>query len=153
MKYVIALILWTMLALPTLSQTISKGEVKSFVNEVGDTLIIMHVDDAKLILGDIMEYQIADSIIRSYQEKDSVYSETIKLNKTQIEKLTQKTLLLEEVNNNLKLIVDNKDSIITIKDETIQKQNKEIKKQKRLKKLGFVGCVVLPIFTALAILL
>lgn len=139
--------------MPTLSQTISKGEVKSIVNEVGDTIIIMHVDDAKLILGDIMEYQVADSIIRSYQDKDSVYRETIRLNKTHIEKLTQKTVLLEEVNTNLKLVADNKDEIIGIKDETIQVQKKEIKKQKRLKKLGFVGCVVLPIITALAILL
>lgn len=139
--------------MPTLSQTISKGEVKSIVNEVGDTIIIMHVDDAKLILGDIMEYQVADSIIRSYQDKDSVYRETISLNKTHIEKLTQKTVLLEEVNTNLKLVADNKDKIIAIKDETIELQKKEIKKQKRLKKLGFVGCVVLPIITALAILL
>ncbi len=113
----------------------------------------MHVDDAKLILGDIMEYQVADSIIRSYQDKDSVYRETIRLNKTHIEKLTQKTVLLEEVNTNLKLVADNKDEIIGIKDETIELQKKEIKKQKRLKKLGFVGCVVLPIITALAILL
>jgi len=142
-----------MLALPTLSQTISRGEVKSIINEVGDTIIIMHVDDAKLILGDIMEYQIADSIIRSYQEKDSVYKETIKLNKTQIEKLTQKTILLEEVITNLEALSDNKDKIIEIKDETIELQKQEIEDQKRLKKLGFVGCVVLPIITALLFLL
>jgi len=113
----------------------------------------MHVDDAKLILGDIMEYQIADSIIRSYQEKDSVYKETIKLNKTQIEKLTQKTILLEEVITNLEALSDNKDKIIEIKDETIELQKQEIEDQKRLKKLGFVGCVVLPIITALLFLL
>lgn len=142
-----------MLVLPTLSQTISKGEVRSTINEKGDTLILMHIDDAKLILGDVLEYEIADSIIKSYQKKDSVYKETIELQKSQIEILTKKTITLEEINTNLTLLIDNKEEIIGIKDETIETQKKEIKKQKRLKKLGFIGCVVLPIITALAILL
>ena len=38
------------------------------------------------------------------------------------------------------------------KDKTIKQQKKEIRKQKILKNLGFVGCVVLPVITLIILL-
>ena len=58
---------------PTLSQTISKGEVRTIVDN-GDTLVIMNLEDAKLILNDLLEYEIADSILTVYKEKDTLNS-------------------------------------------------------------------------------
>ena len=37
------------MVLPVASQTISKGEIKAIVNPKGDTLVVMHLNDAKKI--------------------------------------------------------------------------------------------------------
>jgi hypothetical protein len=112
----------------------------------------MRVEDAKEILSDVLEYEVCDSIIESYKSKDSVSQEVITIQKSTIEKLTDKTIVLEEINTNLKIVVNNKDELIAIKDEIIKEKDKEIKKQKRLKILGFIGSIVLPIITAIIIL-
>ena len=58
--------------MPANSQiTLKKGQVKAFVNETGDTLIAMRLDDAKSILTDILNYQIADSLVKEYEAKDN----------------------------------------------------------------------------------
>ena len=44
------------MTLPTLSQTISKGEVRTIVDESGDTLVIMNLEDSKVILNYLLEY-------------------------------------------------------------------------------------------------
>ena len=41
---------------------------------------------------------------------------------------------------------------IELKDKTIKTQGKEIKKQKRLKIMGFIGTIVLPIITLIALI-
>ena len=40
------------MVLPAVSQTISKGEIKTIVNQNGDTLLMMHLNDAKKIFTD-----------------------------------------------------------------------------------------------------
>jgi len=35
------------MVLPAVSQTTSKGEIKTIVNQKGDTLVMMHLKDAK----------------------------------------------------------------------------------------------------------
>ena len=50
--------------------TLKKGQVKTFVNETGDTLIAMRLDDARTILTDVLNYQIADSLVKEYEAKD-----------------------------------------------------------------------------------
>jgi len=75
---------------PILSQTISKGEVRTIV-ENGDTLVIMNLEDAKVILNDLLEYEIADSLLIVYKEKDSLNTNTITLQKEVIFKLMEKS--------------------------------------------------------------
>ena len=56
------------------------------------------------------------------------------------------------LDSNTIMIVDQyKDKEIKLKDETIEAQKKEIKKQKRLKIVGFIGSILLPIITLIAI--
>ena len=50
------------------------------------------------------------------------------------------------------MIVENSKEIISLKDKTIEEQKKEIRKQKNLKRLGFVGSVVLPIVTLILLM-
>ena len=120
------------MALPSQSQTISKGEVKTTVNENGDTLVIMNLEDAKIILSDLMEYEVVDSLLTIYKEKDSLNTQTITLQKDVIVKLTKKSQNLELQVSNFQSILDNKNTEIELKEDTIKNMKKEIRKQKVL---------------------
>lgn len=140
------------MVLPVASQTISKGEIKSIVNKEGDTLIIMTLEDSKLILSDILQCEITDSLLNVYIERDSLNSKKIILKDEIIEKLKLKDKNSEEQIKNLTTILGNKDKEISLKNETIEDQKKEIKKQRNLKRLGFIGSIALPIITLILLL-
>ena len=140
------------MVLPVASQTISKGEIKSIVNKEGDTLIIMTLEDSKLILSDLLQCEITDSLLNVYIERDSLNSKKIILKDEIIEKLKLKDKNSEEQIKNLTTILGNKDKEISLKNETIEDQKKEIKKQRNLKRLGFIGSIALPIITLILLL-
>ena len=133
---------------PTLSQTISKGEVRTIV-ENGDTLVIMNLEDAKVILNDLLEYEIADSLLTVYKEKDTLNTNTITLQKEVIFKLIEKSENQQSQIDNFQQILDNKNSELCMKEETIKQQKKELRKQKFLKFLGLGGSIILPIIAIL----
>ncbi len=133
---------------PTLSQTISKGEVRTIVDN-GDTLVIMNLEDAKVILNDLLEYEIVDSLLTVYKEKDSLNTNTITLQKEVIFKLMEKSDNQQSQIDNFQQILDNKNSELGMKEDTIKQQKKELRKQKFLKFLGFGGSIILPIITIL----
>ena len=137
------------MALPSQSQTISKGEVKTTVNENGDTLVIMNLEDAKIILSDLMEYEVVDSLLTIYKEKDSLNTQTITLQKDVIVKLTKKSQNLELQVSNFQSILDNKNTEIELKEDILKNMKKEIRKQKVLKFFCFTGSIILPIITLL----
>ena len=136
------------MASPTLSQTISKGEVRTIV-ENGDTLVIMNLEDAKVILNDLLEYEIADSLLTVYKEKDTLNTNTITLQKEVIFKLMEKSENQQSQIDNFQQILDNKNSELGMKEETIKQQKKELRKQKFLKFLGLGGSIILPIIAIL----
>ena len=138
--------------LPIHSQVISRGEVKETINSNGDTLVIMHLEDARIILNDLLEYEIADSLLTVYKEKDSLNTNTISLQKDVITKLTQKSQNQELQLENFQTLLDNSNKVIAYKNDTIDQQKKEIRKQKFQKILGFSGAILLPILTLLALL-
>jgi len=138
--------------LPIHSQVISRGEVRETINSKGDTLVIMHLEDARIILNDLLEYEIADSLLTVYKEKDSLNTNTISLQKDVIFKLTEKSENQQIQINNFQTILDNKNNELLLKEDTIKLQKKEIRKQKFQKILGFSGSVILPILTLLALL-
>lgn len=132
--------------------TLKKGQVKTFVSDNGDTLITMRIEDAKVILTDILNYQIADSIISEYEAKDKESSKVITLQKNAILKLNDELANDEARIAALEGVIKNKDVEITFKDDVIKNQKKEIRKQKALKILGFSGSIILPVVTALLLL-
>jgi hypothetical protein len=140
------------MTLPAISQTTSKGEIKSIRNEKGDTLIVFELSDAKKILSDLLECEITDSLLNVYIDRDSLNSEKIRLKDEVILKLETKNNNKDTIIENQKTIIGNKDEVIVIKDKIIKEKKDEIKKQKNLKRLGFVGCVVLPVITLFIIL-
>ena len=138
--------------LPIHSQTILRGEVKEIINSDGDVLVVMHLEDARIILNDLLEYEIVDRLLTVYKEKDSLNTNTISLQKDIIFKLVEKSDNQQSQINNFQKILDNNKQIIQYKDDTIKHQKKEIRKQKLQKILGFSGSVILPILTLLALL-
>ena len=140
------------MVLPAISQTTSNGIIESVVNKDGDTLVIMSLSDAKLILSDLLEYEVTDSLLNVYVERDSLNSEKIILKDNIIEKLELQNKNKDEIIKNLNTIISNKIKEIEYKDLTIEDQKKEIKKQKNLKRVGFIGAVVLPILTLIILL-
>lgn len=133
------------------SQTILKKEprIKTFVDSKGDTLIQMRLSDAKLILNDVLEKQVLDSIIAVHDKMDSINSVTIILQLSKIKLLQDKNSNQTIQIKNLEQILANKDKEVAILTEIQHKQKKEIRKQKILKIIGFSAAVVLPITVAI----
>ena len=152
MKYLISLIVCMLMMLPAQSKTISKGEVKTLINKKGDTLVMMNLQDARIILNDLLEYEIVDSLLSVYKEKDSLNTNTIILQKDIIVKLTQKSTNQDIQISNFESILTNKDKELFLKEDILKQQKKEIRKQKFLKIIGFTGSIILPILTLLVLL-
>ena len=138
--------------LPIHSQTISKGEVKETINSNGDTLVIMHLEDARIILNDLLEYEVVDSLLTVYKEKDSLNTNTISLQKDIIFKLVEKSDNQQSQINNFQSILDNLNKELDYREDTIDQQKKEIRKQKLLKLVSFTSSIILPILTLLVLL-
>jgi hypothetical protein len=139
--------------LPLNSQiTLKEGKAAAILSDNGDTLIVMHVNDAKQILTDVLQCEILDTLVIYYENKDKVNTKIIQTQKEVEVKLNNKIKNLESLVLNLEGVVVNKDKEITIKDEIIKIQKREIRKQKILKVAGFTGSIVLPVVTALLLL-
>ncbi len=128
---------------------IKEPRVQAFVNQQGDTIIQMKLDDAKIILADVLDREIADSLVNVYKTRDSLNKSTIELQVKEIRALQQKGLNYEQQVVNLEKITKNKDTEIEILNKSLDDEKKATRKQRRLKNLGFVGCVVLPIIVLL----
>jgi len=140
------------MALPAVCQTTLNGNIESLINDKGDTLIVMPLEEAKMLLTDLLECEVSDSLLNIYVERDSLNKEKIILKDNIIEKLKLQNQNSENIIKNLEDIVGNKDEEISLKDKTIKEQKKEIKKQINLKRLGFIGSIVLPIVTLIILL-
>lgn len=128
------------------------NRVFTYVNEFGDTMVSMSIVDAKTLLEDVLHYEYADSLLNVYIDKDSLNNKRFEIQKTTILKLTQLNTNQSEIIDNLNEVVKNKDSENNLKDDIIKQQDKEIKKQKILKKFGFGGSIILPIIVLILLL-
>ena len=140
------------MVLPVVSQTTLNGNIESLINDKGDTLIVMPLEEAKMLLTDLLECEVTDSLLNIYVERDSLNKEKIILKDNIIEKLKLQNQNTENIIKNLEEIVGNKDEEISLKDKTIKEQKKEIKKQRNLKRLSFIGSILLPIVTLIILL-
>lgn len=107
----------------------------------------MSIDDAKIVLSDIINKNICDSLLRIHENRDSINKQIIQVQATQITLIKQKVMNCEEIVSNMNKILENKDTEIALLNETIKKQKREIRKQKTLKFLGIGGAIILPAIT------
>ncbi len=133
------------------SQNISIKEqrVETLINQKGDTLIQMKLADAKIILAEILDKEIADSLINVYMERDAINSSTIELQVKEIKAYQAKSLNQQQQISNLNAMLNIKDEELAILNKVVSDQKKEIRKQKTYKVFGFIAAVVLPILVLL----
>lgn len=112
----------------------------------------MNLADAKIILTDLYNKQISDSLVTIYSVRDSLNSSNIKLLKTELDLYKEKCGNYDIILKNNSKMVSDKDAEIGVLNQTIKDQKKEIRKQKFLKIVGFTAAVVLPITTLILML-
>lgn len=140
------------MTLPAVSQNISKGEIKTIVNDENDTLVVMHIYDAMTFLSDLLECELNDTLVDIYVWRDSVNNEKIILKDEVINVLKNKLENTENIVNNLTEYIKNTKQIIKLNRRTINSLKKEVRKHKREKVVAIITSIVLPIITALVIL-
>jgi hypothetical protein len=116
----------------------------------GDTLIQIPLSSAKIILQSVLENEVADSLLTAYVFKDSVNTNIIEFQTSTIRLLQEKSNNQEQLNQNLSLIIKNKDLEIEMLNEIIREQRRYIRKQKLIKAVSLVGNIVLPIAVLIA---
>jgi len=129
--------------------SIKKTRVQTVVTKEGDTLVQFKIKDARVILADLLDKEIVDSLLVIYEEKDKLNEELIGIRVEEIRLLQQKSLNHELQITNLNKVISNKDAELLIKEDELIKAKKEIRKQKTLKVLSFIGMVVLTTLTIL----
>ena len=151
MKHLLTLITCLAMGLQMSSQSISKTDkrVQTLVTNNGDTLIQFKLSDARILLKDLLDKKVTDSLLIVYEKKDTLQIEYIELQVSQIKVLQEKSNNQVQQLQNLNLIINNKDAETEILNDVIKKQKKEIRKQKTLKFLGIVGGIGLAIITVL----
>ena len=80
------------MALQSHSQTTltEESRVTSFINEKGDTMVVMAYEDAKLLLRDVLYYEYVDSLYNEYKGRDSLNTNTIAMQKNVLDAYAQK---------------------------------------------------------------
>lgn len=124
----------------TYTDSIPRGTLIGTTDALGNLYLHMHVEDAKLILTDLLDYElIVDSILPEYERKDSLHNRVITLNLTKIAELQLQSDNQKEQLKNLNAIIDNVKEINGFKDLTVENAKKAVKTEKIKKGLALGG--------------
>lgn len=119
------------------SQTTSTDERVRTRKETKE--VVFSQKDAKIILEDLLKYEFSDSIIRQYSEINGLNLTIIKSQNDIIGKLTEKNANAETKVLNLTTMIGNKEDELAYINDVVDKQEKEIKRQKRKKNFAILG--------------
>ncbi len=132
--------------------SIEKNNVQIYIDK-GDTLVFMRYESAKILLKEVLKCEYTDSLLHTYEERDSINNNIIMFQKETIVKLSKKGENYEEIIANLNSVSTNKDQEISLKDKTIKKQIRKIKRQKTLTTVGFTLAGVVTVLAAILAIL
>ncbi len=128
------------------SQNTLKTEPRvTVVNTKTDTLIQVKVNDAKILLKDVLDKVVCDEMVVKLNDLDSLRIETILYQTNKIEVLENKISNQAMMVGNLEAVLQNKDTELALLNDIIKKQSREINKQKVFKIAGFSLALALPI--------
>ena len=128
------------------SQNTLKTEPRvTVINTKTDTLIQVKVNDAKILLKDVLDKVVCDEMVVKLNDLDSLRIETILYQTSKIEILENKISNQAMMVGNLEAVVQNKDNELALLNDIIKKQGREINRQKVFKIAGFSLALALPI--------
>ncbi len=131
--------------------SIKEPRVTVVIDSKGDTIIQFKAADAKIILKDVLDKQVLDTIVKVYVVRDSLQNSTITLQLNVIKNLENENKNKDIITSNLDKVVMNKDSEITKLNVVVEKQKKEIRKQKFLKITAYITGVLIPLVIKLIV--
>lgn len=127
----------------TYTDSIPRGTLIGTTDKAGNLYLHMHVEDARLILTDLLDYElIVDSILPEYENRDSLQTKAITLNLSKIMELQLQSSNCDKQLDNLNAIIDNVKEIGGFKDLTIENVEKRVKQEKIKKGLALGGGTV-----------
>ena len=132
--------------------SIEKNNVQIYIDK-GDTLVFMRYESAKILLKEVLKCEYTDSLLHTYEQRDSINNNIIMFQKETIVKLSKKGENYEEIIANLNSVSTNKDQEISLKYKTIKKQIRKIKRQKTLTTVGFTLAGVATVLAAILAIL
>lgn len=119
--------------------------VQTVINQKGDTLIQFNIKDAKILLVDVLDREILDSLVTVYKKRDSISQKQIQLYVKDVRLLQEKSNNKTQENYNLNKIIELKNTEISELNKTIKQDKKEIRKQKFYKVIALISAIALPI--------
>lgn len=132
------------------SQTLSKNQrIKTIVTEQGDTLLQMKISDAKKLLSILLEKEVNDDLLATYIKRDSLNQELVTVKDEKIKNLQTDRDVLNAIIDNLNQTITNNEEKVKQLQAKVIEQEKDLKKERFLKKVGFIGCILLPVLTIL----
>lgn len=129
----------------TRSDTLKVKYPKSMLKN-GDTLIVFRIDQAREMAKDLETKAYQDTLLKECDRKDSLYQETVNKQNDQI-------LNLKDQISNHERIDSARVQQIQDVEQIVKLQEKEIKKEKRKRKLVIAGSVVAEVLTVLLFVL
>lgn len=127
------------------SQNIStkKPRVETLVNSDKDTVIQFKINDARVILRDILDKKYVDSLLVVHENLNTINEQIIRLDGDHIKLLEDETKNKTIMITDLTEVTKNKDQSIAILNNAVVQQKKEIRKQKFIKYLAVISTITL----------
>lgn len=143
------MVLMLMVSIGHSQNTSKEDRVKIYVDVNGDTITTMSYRDSKILLEDVLKYKYSDSLVTQYKKNEFIYNGIIIDQNNKIGLLEEKYNNLFNINTNQNLMLLNKDKQLEIALKAIEEREKEIKRQKTKKIIGFIGAGAVVVGTLL----
>lgn len=131
--------LWILMVSLGNSQTISK---EKRVKVTSSNEIVLSESDAKIVIGDLLKYELTDVIIKEHEDINSFNLDVIKNQNYVIDSFRKKDSINKEVHRNLEKMLLNKEEQVRISSDIINSQEKRIKKEVRKTRAAITGGVI-----------
>lgn len=124
----------------TYMDSIPRGTMIGTADSAGNMYIHMHIEDAKIFLTDLLDYELlVDSVLPEYEREAALHSQAIFINIEKIKRLQSKNNASEQQVKNLEKTIENLREIGGFKDMSIEEAKKKVKKEQIKKGLGIGG--------------
>jgi parvulin-like peptidyl-prolyl isomerase len=122
-----------------------KPRVETLINSDKDTVIQFKINDARVILRDILDKKYVDSLLAVHENLNTINEQIIRLDGDHIKLLEDESKNKSFMITDLTEVTKNKDKSIAILNNAVVQQKKEIRKQKFIKYLAVISTITLGI--------